>query len=112
MSDFGSGKLVSTGIRIGTVSMQVNATIGVTQYSHEAVSGATMSLWNSFHRSRRLKNARPLAALHALFELQDDALDERRQDQHCQDLRDLQQDVARAHPLCLRRWRSHEGSAS
>ncbi len=52
MSDSGSGKFVSTGIRIGTVSMQVNATTGVTQNNHEAVSGATMSLWSSFQRSR------------------------------------------------------------
>ena len=29
MSDSGSGKFVSTGIRIGTVSMQVKATTGV-----------------------------------------------------------------------------------
>ena len=52
MSDSGSGKLVSTGIRIGTVSMQVKATIGVTQNSHDAVCGTTICLWNSFHRSR------------------------------------------------------------
>ena len=32
--------------------MQVKATIGVAQYSHDAVSGATICLWNSFHRSR------------------------------------------------------------
>ena len=52
MSDSGSGKLVSTGIRIGTVSMQVNATTGVAQNSHDAVCGTTICLWNSFHRSR------------------------------------------------------------
>jgi len=39
-------------MRIGTVIMQVKATTGVTQNSHEAVSGTTMSLWNSFHGSR------------------------------------------------------------
>ena len=52
MSESGSGKLVSTGIRIGTVSMQVKATNGATQYSQEAVSGTTICLWKSFQRSR------------------------------------------------------------
>ena len=52
MSESGSGKLVSTGIRIGTVSMHVKATTGAIQNSQEAVSGMTICLWKSFHRSR------------------------------------------------------------
>ena len=52
ISDSGSGKLVSTGIKIGTVSMQVKATIGAAQNSHDAVCGTTICLWNSFQRSR------------------------------------------------------------
>ena len=52
MSDRGSGKLVRTGIRIGTVSIAVKATTGAAQYNHDAVSGTTICLWNSFHRSR------------------------------------------------------------
>ena len=39
----------------------------------------------------------PLGALHALLELHDDALEQRRQQQHRQDLGDLEQDVAHGH---------------
>ena len=52
MSESGRGKLVRTGMRIGTVSMQVKATIGAAQKIHEAVRGATICLWKSFQRSR------------------------------------------------------------
>lgn len=52
MSDSGSGKSVSTGIRIGTVSMQVNATTGAHQNTHDAVFGTTSCLRNSLRKSR------------------------------------------------------------
>ena len=39
-------------MRIGTVSVVVKATTGASQYSHDAVLGATICLWNNFQRSR------------------------------------------------------------
>jgi hypothetical protein len=45
----------------------------------------------------RLENAGPLGALDPLFELDDDALDQGRQNQHRQDLGDLKQDVPGGH---------------
>ena len=81
MSDSGSGKLVSTGIRIGTVSMQVNATIGVDPEQPRRRLGRDDLLVEQLPQvAIRLKNARPLGALHPLLELQDDALNQGRQE--------------------------------
>ena len=44
-----------------------------------------------------LKDARSLAALHPLFKLKDDALKQRGEQQGREDLRDLEDDVARHH---------------
>ena len=44
-----------------------------------------------------LENARTLSELHALLELMDDALQQRRQQQHCEHLGDLQEDIADDH---------------
>ena len=44
-----------------------------------------------------LKDARPLAALHALFELEDDPLKQGREQKRRQDLRDLKDDVPHGH---------------
>ena len=54
-----------------------------------------------------LEDPRALASLDTLLELEDDALQKRREQKRCEHLRDLQKDVARDHA----RWPEKTGPA-
>ena len=67
-------------MRIGTVSVVVKATTGAVQYSHDAVSGDDDLLVEQLPEvAVGLEDAGSLAALHPFFELQDDALEQGRE---------------------------------